>query len=75
MSELSTTTNKVKLNNAKVKSRKRKKVLSNILTYISLSIAVLFIVLPLFVTIFASFKTRQQIGVDFPLQPPTSLNL
>lgn len=47
---------------------------SIIIMYLCLTVAVLAVLLPLFVVLFAAFKTRQQIGVDFPLKPPLSLN-
>lgn len=44
-------------------------------SFLVLVAAALVIILPLLITVFASFKTLAQIGVEFPLKPPTQLNL
>lgn len=44
-------------------------------SFLVLVAAALVIILPLLITLFASFKTLAQIGVEFPLKPPTQLNL
>lgn len=48
--------------------------IANILIAIVLIIASLAIILPLLITVFASFKTLAQIGSEFPLKPPSELN-
>lgn len=46
----------------------------NILIAVVLIIASLAIILPLLITVFASFKSLAQIGSEFPLKPPSELN-
>lgn len=55
-------------------SKNRNVKIKKILTHLVLLVAVVIILLPLLVTLFASFKTRQQLGVEFPLKPPSSIN-
>lgn len=49
--------------------------LVNVIVAIVLLFAALVIILPLLITVFASFKTLAQIGSEFPLKPPTEWNL
>ncbi len=43
----------------------------NILSYIIMCIITVIVFLPIVITVFASFKTTAQIGVDFPLKMPS----
>lgn len=48
---------------------------STMLSYIVLCSIVIIVLLPLLITLFASFKTAVQIGTDFPLKPPSFKDL
>ncbi len=53
----------------------KKNIISNTLTYLFLIIISLIILVPLIITVFASFKTLEQLGNDFPLKLPNFRNL
>ncbi|MGL5695027.1 MAG: carbohydrate ABC transporter permease [Peptostreptococcaceae bacterium] len=71
----------VEVNNSNNKNKKlllsatSKAKIKKTLVHAVLIFSVIVILLPLLVTIFASFKTRQQIGTEFPLLPPGDMNL
>lgn len=45
--------------------------ITNILSYIIMCLITVIVFLPIVITVFASFKTAAQIGVDFPLKMPS----
>jgi raffinose/stachyose/melibiose transport system permease protein len=49
-----------------------KKILFRILWYSVFILIALVIFIPILITVFAAFKTREQIGIDFPLSIPVS---
>ena len=55
----------------RVKTMNRK----NIISYIFLILITVIVFIPIFITLFASFKTALQLGEEFPLKPPTAFYL
>ncbi|MFA9397600.1 MAG: carbohydrate ABC transporter permease [Clostridiaceae bacterium] len=60
---------------ASLKPKRKKISIFPIFYYLIFTIITLIVVLPILIVIFASFKTSTQLGIDFPLKPPTSLFL
>lgn len=60
---------------ATISHPRKAKRLNRPFSFLVLVAAALVIILPLLITVFASFKTLAQIGVEFPLKPPTQLYL
>lgn len=50
-----------------------KKIASKTIVYSTFVILTVIVLMPILVTLFAAFKTPVQVGVDFPLKPPTEL--
>jgi raffinose/stachyose/melibiose transport system permease protein len=53
----------------------KKMSISRFFMFIFLTVISLIILVPLLITVFASFKTMMQISTDFPLKPPVKFNL
>lgn len=64
----------IDVSNRKTPLALKKDWIANIIIAIVLIFAALVIILPLLITVFASFKTLAQIGSEFPLKPPTEFN-
>lgn len=57
-------------------SHKVKKIkLLNLFKYMFFIVVTAIVFVPIMITLFSAFKTPVQLGLDFPLKPPTNLNL